>query len=236
MSVKGLATYKAEPDDLQGRRPCGVMFGNVEDIPFIRESIWNAQNSDRPTKFTSPYESVWIDCDIMEGRCQCGQVHFVTPIPKPLHIYICHCTECRHQSSSTYGMTMTFPAFEIHPPSPNSIAIYSRPNPNGRTDGYFCTMCGCRLLHRAFSRMGEGAKTVSVKSGCLDGVTKEMMRSAVHIWTKSAVIDIPEDAKAYEEEPPGGSFSGDWHIPTGVMKQIDLRVSDVISFQNTKIQ
>ena len=57
--------------------------------------------------------------------------------------------------------------------------------------------------------MGEGAKTVSVKSGCLDGVTKEMMRSAVHIWTKSAVIDIPEDAKAYEEEPPGGSFSGD---------------------------
>lgn len=47
---------------------------------------------------------------------------------------------------------------------------------------------------------------LSVKAGCLDGITKEMMREAVHIWTKSAVIDIPEGVEAYEEEPPGGSF------------------------------
>jgi hypothetical protein len=47
---------------------------------------------------------------------------------------------------------------------------------------------------------------LSVKSGCLDGLSKDDMRKAVHIWTKSAVVDIPRDAKQYPEEPEGGSF------------------------------
>ena len=196
-----------------GRRPCGELqlIGTIrrddEFVLYINERNPNSrQKSNRVVKFASPYELHYY---LMEGRCQCGQIRFTTPLSNPLAIYICHCTECRHQSSSTYGMTMSFPAFEIQPPSPNSIAIYSRPNTNGRTDGYFCTKCGCRLLHRAVYRTGEAAKTVSVKSGCLEGVTKEMMRDAVHIWTKSAVIDVPEGAKAYEEEPPGGSLGGD---------------------------
>lgn len=121
-------------------------------------------------------------------------------------IYICHCTECRHQSSSTYGMTALFPSFDIKEPYPGAVAVYSRPNPHGRTDGYFCTKCGSRLIHRAVSNAGQPAKTLSVKAGCLDGMTREMMRSAVHIWTKSAVMDIPPEAEQYEEEPPGGSF------------------------------
>ena len=50
------------------------------------------------------------------------------------------------------------------------------------------------------------AKMLSVKAGCLEGLNREMMRKAVHIWTKSAVIDIPEGVEQYEEEPPRGSF------------------------------
>lgn len=142
----------------------------------------------------------------MEGRCQCGQIRFTTPTPHPIAIYICHCTECRHQSSSTYGMTALFPSFDLDPPYPGAIAIYSRPNPHGRTDGYFCTKCGSRLIHRPVSHAGEPAKVVSVKSGCLDGMTKEMLRAAVHIWTKSAIVDIPEGVEQYAAEPPGGSF------------------------------
>jgi len=142
----------------------------------------------------------------MEGQCQCGLIKFMTPVPTPLALYICHCTECRHQSSSTYGMTALFPAFDIPEPYPGAIAVYSRPNAQGRTDGYFCTKCGSRLIHRDVPHAGEPSKVVSVKSGCLDGMTKEMMRKAVHIWTRSAVVDIPEGVEAYEEEPPGGSF------------------------------
>jgi len=61
-------------------------------------------------------------------------------------------------------------------------------------------------MHRSVSRDGVPAKAVSVKSGCLEGITKDMMRGAVHIWTKEAVVDVPGDVEAYEEEPPGGSF------------------------------
>lgn len=142
----------------------------------------------------------------MEGRCQCGQITFTTPLPTPQALFICHCTECRHQSSSTYGMTAIFPSFEITSPFPGAIAKYSRPNSNGETQGFFCTKCGARLMHQSVSRDGTPAPSVSVKSGCLDGITKEMMRDAVHIWTKSAIIEIPEGAEAYETEPPGGSF------------------------------
>lgn len=62
-------------------------------------------------------------------------------------------------------------------------------------------------MHQSISRDGTRASAVSVKSGCLDGITKEMMRSAVHIWTESAVVDIPENVVAYDGEPPGGSFN-----------------------------
>ncbi|KIX07705.1 uncharacterized protein Z518_02359 [Rhinocladiella mackenziei CBS 650.93] len=103
-------------------------------------------------------------------------------------------------------MTFIFPSFNLKAPHEGAIAIYSRPNPHGRTDGYFCTKCGARLLHRPVSHDGTPANVVSVKSGCLDGVTKEMLRGAVHIWTKSAVVDVPEGAEQYEEEPPRGSF------------------------------
>ncbi|EXJ83603.1 hypothetical protein A1O1_07226 [Capronia coronata CBS 617.96] len=145
----------------------------------------------------------------MEGRCQCGQIRFTTPTPKPDAIYICHCTECRHQSSSTYGVTAVFPSFELKDsePYPGAIAIYSRPNPHGWTEGHFCAKCGSRLIHRPISHQGQPAKVVSVKGGCLEGLTREMMRSAVHIWTKSAVIDIPSGVEQYEEEPPDGSFN-----------------------------
>ncbi|KAK3726037.1 hypothetical protein LTR37_000185 [Vermiconidia calcicola] len=93
-------------------------------------------------------------------------------------------------------MTALFPAFKIEAPHP------------GATEGYFCTKCGSRLMHQPLDMNGKPASTVSVKSGCLEGISKEMMRSAVHIWTRSAIIDIPDEAEAYEEEPPGGSFKG----------------------------
>lgn len=98
-----------------------------------------------------------------------------------------------------------FPSFELSRPHPDAIAIYSRPNSKGRTEGHFCTNCGTRIYHKFVAPDGTEAATLSVKSGCLDGITKEMMRSAKHIWAKSAIVDIPEGVEVYEEEPPGGS-------------------------------
>ena len=61
-------------------------------------------------------------------------------------------------------------------------------------------------MHVHADQNGDAASMCSVKSGCLDGIGKKDLRKAVHIWTKSAVIDIPEGVEAYEGEPEGGSF------------------------------
>ena len=131
----------------------------------------------------------------MDGQCQCGTIKFRTPVPEPLQVYICHCTQCRHQSSSAFGVSAIFPAFEIKPPHPDAIRIFSRPTASGRQlDCLFCSKCGSRLVHKC-----KGRATFSVKGGCLDGLS---LTGAIHIWCKEAVVHIPTGSQAFDEEPP----------------------------------
>ena len=51
----------------------------------------------------------------MEARCQCGAVSFLTPLPQPLALYICHCYECRLQTGSAFGASAIFPRFDLPP-------------------------------------------------------------------------------------------------------------------------
>ena len=141
----------------------------------------------------------------MEGRCQCGLVKFTCPLSEPLKLYICHCTECQHQSSSAFGMSARFPIFEIPDPGLGAdepaIGIYHRQTLSGRQlRCYFCRRCGSRLQHKA-----PGDKSCSIKAGCLTGLRKDHVSNAIHIWTREAVIDIPKDAvEQWEEEPRRG--------------------------------
>ena len=131
----------------------------------------------------------------MDGHCQCGNVEFKTPIPAPLAVYICHCTQCRHQSSSAFGISAIFPAFEIQSPRPGAIGMFSRPTASGKQlDCLFCSQCGSRLIHK-----NEGGETLSVKGGCLDGLS---LKGAIHIWCKEAIIDIPAGLQAFDEDDP----------------------------------
>ena len=130
----------------------------------------------------------------MNGRCQCGTVSFVTPVSRPSAIYICHCTECRHQSSSAFGITATFPAFTIEPPHQGAISVYTRYTLSDRKlDCFFCSNCGSRLMHKS-----EGEAEVSVKGGCFDHLD---LKDAIHIWCKEAIIEIPTGVESYNEEP-----------------------------------
>ncbi|ESU06817.1 hypothetical protein FGSG_01493 [Fusarium graminearum PH-1] len=49
---------------------------------------------------------------------------------------------------------------------------------------YFCRKCGTRLIH-------------STPGGCLDGLD---WKRAVHIWTKTAMVPIPEGSETHSEE------------------------------------
>jgi hypothetical protein len=73
-----------------------------------------------------------------------------------------------------------FPAFDFPPEVRNYIAVWSRKTSQGRTKNcYFCRICGSRLYHHC-----PGQSEYTVKAGCLEDLTKEMMDGAVHIWTK----------------------------------------------------
>lgn len=44
--------------------------------------------------------------------------------------------------------------------------------------------------------------TTNVKGGCLVDLDREMMKDAIHIWTKHAIVDIPDGVERWEEAPP----------------------------------
>lgn len=144
----------------------------------------------------------------LKARCQCSKVQFTTSTDKPLAIYACHCTECRHQSSSAFGITAVFPFFELPDFASDLVGSYTRITLKGRhMECLFCKNCGARLLHRFRDTLpAPGEKpspttTYSVKGGCLEDLDKEMVKGAVHIWTKHAIVEIPEGAEQWEEGP-----------------------------------
>ncbi|KAK0748019.1 Mss4-like protein [Apiosordaria backusii] len=134
----------------------------------------------------------------MNASCQCGSIRFKTPLPKPLALYICHCVTCQRQTSSAFGVSAIFPRFslpaqlQLHGGG-NMLSVYTRPTANGQTlYCYFCKRCGTRLVHATPNK-----NVVSVKGGCLEGLD---WKSAIHIWTKSAMVPIPEGTESHREE------------------------------------
>ena len=58
---------------------------------------------------------------------------------------------------------------------------------------YFCKTCGSRIWHER-----TGKKLVSIKGGLIQGLD---FGKAVHIWTREAVVTIPEGVERCEGEP-----------------------------------
>lgn len=144
----------------------------------------------------------------MKARCQCSKIQFTTSAAKPLAIYACHCTECRHQTSSAFGITAVFPYFELPDSVSELVGSYTRITIKGRhMECLFCKGCGARLLHRfrdyvpAPGEKPDPKATSNVKGGCLEDLDKELMNGIIHIWTKHAIVDILEGAERWEEAP-----------------------------------
>ncbi|KAK7953422.1 glutathione-dependent formaldehyde-activating enzyme [Apiospora saccharicola] len=158
----------------------------------------------------------------MDCRCQCGAVQFTTPLEQPLALYICHCFECRLQTSSAFGTSAIFPKFQL--PNIEGLSCYT----------YFCRSCGTRLVHTtpvsvpcsqpdhnndnndpyyimkymaptSLLTNRKAKNVVSVKGGC---ITKGLdWNKAIHIYTKSAMVPIPEGCESHEEAAPPSEYS-----------------------------
>jgi len=134
--------------------------------------------------------------DTLRGGCQCGTVRYELKAP-PLEVYVCHCTECRKQSASAFGISVIACSADVRLVQ-GALKQWSRPAKSGRTvDCFFCPECGSRIWH------GDKKKrqTISIKGGSLDEPVD--ISSAAHIWTNSKLpgVVIPEHAPTFRQEP-----------------------------------
>lgn len=133
----------------------------------------------------------------LHGGCQCGGVRYECSA-LARRTYVCHCTECRGQSASAFGISVVVPraAFRL---VRGEAKRWSRPTATGHAlDCWFCPDCGTRLWHQ---RRGA-AETLNIKGGSLDDPVD--LSAAIHIWTRSRLpgVDIPDGATRFPGEPP----------------------------------
>ena len=136
--------------------------------------------------------------DPWTGGCQCGGVRYEISSP-PAALYVCHCRECRKQSSSAFGISAIFrrPDFRL---TRGAVRSWTRDADSGRqVKCNFCPDCGSRIWHED----GEALEpTVSVKGGSLDRPID--LTHAMHIWVSRKLpgVVVPAGAKSFPEEPP----------------------------------
>ncbi len=130
------------------------------------------------------------------GGCQCGSVRYEIR-GKLIDYYACHCTECRKQSASAFGMSIIVREDDFGI-TRGITKIWNRPSDFGGTaDCHFCPECGVRIWH-SFSNDPD---FLSVKGGTLDQPPD--YSQAYHIWTRSALpgFVFPDNAKRHPRQP-----------------------------------
>ena len=131
----------------------------------------------------------------LQGGCQCGAIRYETKSVVP-EIYICHCTECRKQSASAFGISYTVHRDDLVVVR-GAPKCWSRPAASGRVlQCFFCADCGTRVWHAS-----EQVEHVSIKGGSLDEPFD--VGAAIHIWTSSKLtgVIVPGNARSFPEEP-----------------------------------
>ena len=131
------------------------------------------------------------------GGCQCGNVRYAIA-SEPVLAYCCHCTDCQHQSSSAFGMSVWF-AEEAFTLTSGELATWTTRGDSGQEKlCAFCPACGSRIYH-AFS---DQSGTLSVKGGSLDD--SRDVTPIAHIWTRSAqpwMLALLDADLCHETEP-----------------------------------
>ena len=134
----------------------------------------------------------------LTGRCQCGAVRYeIGALPRA--VYVCHCSQCRRQSASAFGISVLIGPEDVRLLRGNPSLFSKRTDRGGRKEGYFCADCGTRLWHIS----SDDPETVSVKGGSLDEPPD--LSAVPHIWTSMKLpgVIIPPGAEQFREEPPG---------------------------------
>ena len=82
------------------------------------------------------------------GGCQCGAVRYVVS-GEPLMLYACHCSECRKQSASAFGLSLIVRPGDVEfTAGEDRLRRWDTHGDDGSLKScHFCSDCGSRLLH-----------------------------------------------------------------------------------------
>jgi hypothetical protein len=133
---------------------------------------------------------------VRRGGCQCGAVRYELTGPT-LRLFVCHCTECRKQSASAFGVSV-FVKRDSLQLTRGAPRFWSRPTDSGNVlECAFCSNCGSRLWHQ----QSGTSETISVKGGSLDEAVD--LSRAIHIWISRRLegVIIPDGAARFERGP-----------------------------------
>lgn len=130
------------------------------------------------------------------GTCQCGAVRYECT-GEPFVVVVCHCTECRKQSASAFGLSLPVArdGFRLTKGAPQ---FWSRRGGSGiEIRSAFCPQCGSRL----WDEPQDAGDIVVLKGGSLDEPPD--LTKAIHIWTRSKLpgVLIPAEARQFPGEP-----------------------------------
>lgn len=133
------------------------------------------------------------------GGCQCGNIRYEL-VGAPQMLYVCHCTDCQHQSSSAFGMSLIMNPHEIDfSQSKKQLQTWDTLGGDGSIKRCaFCPTCGSRIMHGS----DDPDEAVSIKAGSLDDTS--WLQPVAHIWLRSAQPWIQVDRNQYrcfDEEP-----------------------------------
>ncbi len=125
-----------------------------------------------------------------QGGCQCGAVRYELREP-PLGTWACHCSLCRKQSGSAFGLSMSV-ALDALVFTQGEPASWTRTAESGHIlDCLFCRDCGSRLIHRRHEHGGRQ----TLKPGTLDDTSwvvpeRHFFPESALNWVKP-LIDSP---------------------------------------------
>src|SRR5699024_4986454 len=97
------------------------------------------------------------------GSCQCGHVRY-SCASEPSELYVCHCTNCRAQSASAFGISFIIPSSSFRLTAGGPKFCEWSTDSGSKSKGAFCPDCGSRLWHQDVN-MGE---FLSIKGGSLE--------------------------------------------------------------------
>ncbi len=133
----------------------------------------------------------------ISGGCQCGDCRFEIS-GRPLDLFVCHCTECRKQAASAFGISLIIWDSDFHLVR-GAPHYWDRMADSGSVMRcFFCPNCGSRIYHKPMGRPGR----LSVKGGTLDEPLD--LTGATHVWTRSKLpgVEIPAGSPRHEKAPP----------------------------------